>query len=154
MDLTEHFSWAEAARSATADAKGISNAIPLTLRDNVARVAAVMEEVRALLGGMPLKVNSWYRCPTLNAAIGGSPKSAHMQGLAVDFEPTTMTNDKAFELVAKSAIDFDQLIHERTRGGADWIHLGLADHVSRRQVLAAAGETLGGPMTFHRVALG
>ena len=154
-ELSAHFTWAEAARSQTADARGIDNTIPPALKANVQRVADAMESVRALLGGKPIKVNSWYRCPTLNAAIGGSPKSAHMQGLAVDFEaPAGMTNERAFRLVAESEIGFDQLIHERTKSGADWIHFGLSAGPLRQQVLAAAGNTLGGPMTFTRVALG
>jgi zinc D-Ala-D-Ala carboxypeptidase len=154
MDLTAHFSWAEAARSQTAAAKGIDNTIPPECLANVQLVADLMESVRALLGGHPLTINSWYRCPALNRAVGGSPKSAHMLGLAVDFEPITMTNDAAFQVIATSALEFDQLIHERTKSGADWIHVALADHPPRRQVLAASGDTLGGPMTFRRVALG
>lgn len=154
-DLTAHFSWAEAARSSTADAKGIDNAIPPTLKANVQKTADLMESVRALLGGKPLRVNSWYRCPALNTAIGGSPRSRHMQGLAVDFEaPAGMTNDAAFKMIATSSLLFDQLIHERTRSGADWIHFGASEGPPRRQVLAASGDTLGGPMNFTRLALG
>lgn len=153
-DLTAHFSWSEVTASPTAAAKGIDNTLPDHLRANVAQVAALMEEVRALLGGHPLRVNSWYRSPKLNAAIGGSPRSRHMDGLAVDFDVTVGTNDKAFALLAASPIPFDQLIHEQTRSGADWIHFGLSTGPLRQQVLAAAGNTLGGPMTFTRVALG
>lgn len=153
-DLSLHFTWEEAARSQTATKRGIDNSLPSGLRVNVQRVADEMERVRKLLGDMPLKINSWYRCPELNKAIGGSPKSAHMKGLAVDFEPLHMTNAEAFKLIAHSDVDFDQLIHERTRSGADWIHLGLSEGPSRRQTLAAAGDTLGGPMTFTRVELG
>jgi zinc D-Ala-D-Ala carboxypeptidase len=154
-ELTQHFSWAEAARSATAEAKGIDNTIPDALFINVREVAESMEEVRALLGGKPLRINSWYRCRDLNRAIGGSPRSAHMQGFAVDFEaPEGMTNAKAFEKIATSDIVFDQLIHEQTRSGADWIHFALSYGVPRQQVMAAAGDTLGGAMTFRRVALG
>jgi len=153
-DLTAHFSWAEASRSKTADAKGIDNSIPDLLRPNIEQVAATMEQVRTLLGDHPLRVNSWYRCPDLNRAVGGSPRSMHMKGLAVDFETDHILNSRAFELIAKSDIVFDQLIHERTRSGADWIHLGLSYGSPRQQVLAASGDTLGGPMTFRRVALG
>lgn len=153
--ISAHFLWQDVTRSPTADAQGIDNTLPLELAPNAEAIAAVMEQIRALLGSTPLKVNSWYRCPALNTAIGGSPHSAHMRGLAVDWEPLGgLTNDKAFELVATSAIVFDQLIHERTRSGADWIHVALAEHPPRQQVLAAAGDTLGGPMTFRRVALG
>ena len=153
-ELTAHFSWVEAERSQTAHAKGIDNSIPSELMSNIQRVADVMEDVRALLGGEPLKINSWYRCPALNKAVGGSSKSAHMKGLAVDFEPSNMTNAKAFKLIAESAIEFDQLIHEWTKSGADWIHIGLSDNPARREVLTAAGNSLGGPMAFTRVALG
>ncbi len=153
-DLTTHFSWAEAARSATADAKGIDNTIPDALKANVRRVAEALELVRTALGDHPLRINSWYRCVALNKAVGGSPKSAHMQGLAVDFETDHMLNAKAFELIAKSGLAFDQLIHEQTRSGADWIHFGLSYGLPRQQILAAAGDALGGPMAFRRVALG
>lgn len=153
-DLTAHFSWDEVTASPTAEARGIDNTLPANLRANVEQVAALMEQVRDLLGGHPLKVNSWYRSPILNAAIGGSPRSRHMDGLAVDFDVTVGTNDKAFATIAASAIQYDQLIHERTKSGADWIHFGSAITPPRRQVLAAAGDTLGGPMTFRRVALG
>ena len=152
--LSNHFSWEEAERSSTADAKGINNHIPAELKPNVQQVADAMELVRSLLGSHPLKINSWYRCSSLNSAIGGSSKSAHMKGLAVDFEPTTMSNDAAFKLIADSTIEFDQLIHERTKSGADWIHFGLNDKPARREVLTASGNTLGGPMQFTRIALG
>lgn len=153
-DLTPHFSWAEVVKSSTADAKGIDNSLPELLKPNVQRVAEAMEEVRAVLGGHPLRVNSWYRCPALNKAVGGSVKSMHMKGLAVDFETDHILNSKAFELVAKSGIVFDQLIHEQTRSGADWIHFGLSYGPPRQQVMAASGDTLGGTMAFRRVALG
>ena len=154
-ELTLNFTWYEAARSQTAAMRHIDNTIPDVLLGNVRRVAETLEEVRTLLGDHPIPINSWYRCRELNKAIGGSPRSAHMQGLAVDFEaPDGMTNAKAFELVATSDIIFDQLIHERTKSGADWIHLGLRYGDERRQVMAAAGDALGGAMTYRRVALG
>jgi uncharacterized protein YcbK (DUF882 family) len=43
-----------------------------------------LEEVREALGGLPIHVNSWCRCPEYNAAIGGAPGSYHMRGMAVD----------------------------------------------------------------------
>ena len=152
--LSNHFSWEEVEHSTTADTKGINNHIPSDLKPNAQRVADAMELVRSLLGSHPLKINSWYRCASLNSAIGGSSKSAHMKGLAVDFEPTNMTNEEAFKLIVESSIEFDQLIHEGTKSGADWIHFGLSTNPARREVLMASGNALGGPMVFTRVALG
>lgn len=152
--LTAHFTWAEVVRSPTARARGIDNTVPEELWANIRRTAAMMEAIRSLLGGSPLKINSWYRCPILNTAVGGSPTSAHPKGLAVDWEPTTMLLGDAFDAVAASPIVFDQLIHEGTKDGADWIHTGLSVGPPRRQILTAAGDALGGPMRFTRLAAG
>lgn len=151
--LTEHFTWEEVERSETAKRKGIDNTLPEELKGNVKRVAATMELVRALLGG-PVKVTSWYRCFELNAAVGSNNRSAHPKGLAVDFQPTTMTNEEAFKIIMNSDIEFDQLIHERTKTGSNWIHLGLSEGAGRREVLTAYGKNLGGSMTFTRIAMG
>ena len=48
-------------------------------------MAEVMEDVRAKFGDRPIQVNSWYRDPATNAAVGGASASRHMQGDAVDF---------------------------------------------------------------------
>lgn len=149
--VSEHFIWSEVTRSETAQRLGIANAVPQELRNNVHRSAEMMEQIRQLVGG-PIKVNSWYRSPALNAAVGGSKTSAHPKGLAVDWEPTTMTLEDAFNLVAASEIEFDQLIIEGTRDGADWIHTGLSEGPPRREVLRAHGDTLGGRMAYTRVS--
>lgn len=154
-DLTAHFSWAEVTRSQAADAQGIDNSLPVELRPNVVRAAAMMELARDLLGGKPITVNSWYRCPALNTAIGSNARSVHPLGLAVDFEaPAGMTNREAFDRLTESDLLFDQLIHERTQSGANWIHLALGRGTPRRQVMVAAGKVLGGRMTFNRIAAG
>jgi len=152
--LTEHFTWAEVERSPTAARLGLNNAVPMALWHNVVRTADSMEEVRERLGDRPIMVNSWYRCPALNVAIGGSRTSYHMKGLAVDFEVKGLRNAVAFHRLAMSDLSFDQLIHERTRSGADWIHIGFAEpgKPPRRMVLRAEGNTLGGKMTFTRLA--
>lgn len=151
--VTPHFGWAEVLRSRTATARHIDNSLPAALIPNVKRVAALMEEIRALLGG-PITVTSWYRCPILNGAIGGSATSAHMLGLAVDWEPTMLPLDAAFEMVVASGLVFDQLIHEQTRDGARWIHVGLSEGLARHQVLRAHGAVLGGRMNYRRMAAG
>ena len=151
MTLSAHFSLAEAVRSATARSKGIDNTVPLGYRYNIGRTAEMMEHVRALLGGDSINVTSWFRCPELNSAIGGSKTSRHPEGLAVDWKHSLQTLEDAFERVAVSFLPFDQLILEGTKDGAGWIHLGLASGKPRREVLLAAGDVLGGQMTFHHV---
>jgi hypothetical protein len=145
---------AEVTRSATASARGIDNSVPLSLRYNIGRMAEHMECVRALLGGEPIKVNSWYRCPTLNTAVGGSETSVHPKALAVDWRHSTLDLEEAFDRVNASALPFDQLIIEGTADGAQWIHLGLSEGIPRRGAMRAHGAQLGGPMTFTRVAEG
>ena len=153
--LTEHFRWDEVERSSTAIARGIANTVPASMELTVVATAQQMEAVRALFG-KPIKVNSWYRSRALNEAIGGAKTSYHMQGLAVDFEVPGLPNARVFHVVALSDIPYDQLIHERTRSGADWIHIGFAPpgRAPRRQQLKASGDNLGGKMTFTRVEVG
>lgn len=149
-----HFSWAEVTRSPTARRLHISNGILPELIPNAVYTAEHMEAVRTALGNQIIDVNSWYRCPALNAAVGGSKTSAHMRALAVDFEPRVTKLMEAFHILSLSAIPFDQLIHEGTKDGADWIHIGFSTGTPRREVLRAQGDVLGGAMRFTRVSTG
>lgn len=149
--ITPNFTWEEAQRSDTAARRGIDNTIPEHLEANVRKTAAYMEWVRTVLGNEPIRVTSWYRSRETNRAIGGSKTSAHMRGLAVDFKPPVgWTLFDAFETLAKTDIPFDQLIEERTRDGARWIHIGFSEGRPRREVLRARGDVLGGIMAYRR----
>lgn len=151
--LTRHFTWLEVIHSPTADRLHIDNSLPISLRANAIFTAQQMEMVRAELD-RPIKVNSWFRSRELNRAVGGSLTSVHMRALAVDFKPVGMELMEAFVRLMALDIPFDQLIHEGTKDGADWIHIGFSNDTPRREVLAAMGDVLGGPMTFTRVATG
>lgn len=77
-----NFTWAEATKN--------GSRIPVS-RDvvyGIIRIARVMEEVRARMGDRPIKINSWYRDPASNRAVGGAKYSRHMSGDAVDFVVT------------------------------------------------------------------
>ena len=98
----------------------------------------IYEPVRRLLG--PLHVNSGYRCPGLNLAVGGHPQSRHMLGLAADVVPMEYEIDRAMTVLAGAvragAIpDVDQAIVEC----GSWIHLQAAPvgAIARRQVLTS-----------------
>lgn len=135
--LTEHFSLEELTQSSTAERLSIDNTPPLEVVACLTRCAMGLERVRALLN-QPMHIDSGYRSPALNQAIGGAAKSAHMSGFAADFKcPNFGTPKEVAEAIARSDLQFDQLICEGT-----WVHIAF-DPAMRGQVLTAhfhAGE--------------
>ncbi len=133
--LSAHFMLQEFTFSQTAARCGIDNTPTPEVLKNLRRLAALLEEVRSLLGDVPIRVSSGYRCPELNRAVKGARRSAHMQGLAVDFTaPGFGTVLQVARAMVRSDLAFDQLIHEY----GCWVHLGLAEDGAepRRQVLS------------------
>lgn len=87
-------------------------------------VAATLEEVRAVLG-VPMKVTSGFRNPTLNKAAGGSATSGHTLGLCADFKPIGMTVNEAFNLIKANrhlCPSLKKCIYENIKG-AQWLHI-------------------------------
>lgn len=107
--ISKNFSYSEFEASETAKAKGILNAITtVEVRENIrALVLEVLQPLRDAWG-KPLHVNSGYRCPQLNAAVGGVPTSQHTVGEAADIkaENPIMLAQLAYDL----ALPFDQMI--------------------------------------------
>lgn len=64
---------------------------PAHVEANLARLAIALETLRVELGGVPLHINSGYRCPTYNAKIGGAKASQHMQGTAADLSSRSVS---------------------------------------------------------------
>ena len=127
--LTEHFTLAEMIYSDTAKAMGVDNYPDSRETENLQRVCDVLELIRSLCGDDPVVVSSGYRCPEVNAAVGGVPDSAHVQGLAADITiPDYGTTTQICEAVSPYLEEWkiDQLIDE-TGGGARWVHVGLCD---------------------------
>lgn len=121
MQLTPHFSLEELIHSDTANARGIDNTPSSSIIYNLSLTAQLLEQVRALLG-QPLTVSSGFRCPALNAAVGGVPDSAHLHGQAADILcPGFGTPLEVCRAIERSGIKFDQLIHEHL--AADWTHI-------------------------------
>lgn len=123
MQMSAHFTLAELTVSARAKREGIDNTPPPDIIARLKVVAAQMERVRERLGGKPITITSAYRSPALNAATPGSAKaSAHTQGWAVDFVcPGFGTPLQVADWLARSAISFDQLIHEH----GVWVHISF-----------------------------
>ena len=131
MNLSEHFTLEELTASQAAARNGLENKPDLEATKNLRWLAGTLEEVRKLVG-KPVHVSSGYRSPAVNKAVGGSSKSAHMRGLAADITVPGMTSRDLAELIRSSSIAYDQLIHEQ-----QWVHIGLAEGIMRRQVLTA-----------------
>ena len=131
-NLSEHFTLEELTFSATAQRKQIDNKPPAEVLENMKRLAAGLEEVRAALGNKPMRINSGYRSPKLNRAVGGARLSAHMAGYAADFVcPDFGSPLKIVKALAATGIQFDKLIQEGT-----WVHISFAPE-ARRQMLTA-----------------
>ncbi|MBW3498887.1 D-Ala-D-Ala carboxypeptidase family metallohydrolase [Janthinobacterium sp. NKUCC08_JDC] len=131
MNLSPHFSLAELVASQVATRKGIDNTPAAAVVANLTRLAAMLEQVRALVG-MPIAISSGYRSPALNKVVGGAGNSAHVLGLAADISTTKLAPKALALLIRQSDIAFDQLIYEGT-----WVHIGLSAGAPRRQVLTA-----------------
>ena len=87
--------------------------------------------------GQAIAVNSGYRCPALNAAVGGVPTSQHLKGEAADLnagEPrkNRMLFDKIVEMQKAEKIAFDQLIDE---AHYRWVHISYRKGANRNQIL-------------------
>ena len=137
--LSEHFSLAELTVSDTAKRLRVPNTPTPQHLQNLRETAQRMEQVRWVLGDNPISVNSAYRNPVVNKAVGGVPNSDHALGWAVDF--TCAEFGDPFEIcqeIAKSDLDFDQLIHERKPNGAWWVHISFHPRM-RRQLLTFNG---------------
>ena len=131
MQLTEHFSLDELTVSPTAQRLGINNTVPPEILPRLYVVAAGLEQVRNLLG-KPMHLDSGYRCPALNKAVGGATASAHMDGYAADFTCADFgTPLEIVQAIAHSDIPFDKCIQEGT-----WVHISF-DPQLRREILTA-----------------
>ena len=138
--ISKHISFKEAIKSNTALRRGINNEPDDYQITNMVNIAHnVFEPLREWVGG-PIKINSMFRCEELNEAIGGSSRSQHMEGRAMDLDDTFghKTNAEMFNYI-KSNLNFDQLIWEfGDDENPDWIHVSyVSDDENRGRCLIA-----------------
>ena len=125
---TRNFTQYDLERSDTAKQKGINNSIPGIYLYNTKMLLNYLQNIRDAYG-KPINVNSGYRSPALNRAVGGSRRSSHLYCLAADIRPNyTEDFDEFVEFIKDYMKDkeFDQCIIERS-GNARWVHIGI-DH--------------------------
>jgi len=138
--ISAHITLREGIESYTAKRKGIEN-IPsdYELTNMVGVAENIFEPLRKWVGG-PIKINSFFRSKELNKAIGGSSRSQHCEGRAIDIDDIYgyKTNSEMFEYI-KCNLDFDQIIWEF--GGSDnpdWVHVSyVSPEENRRRCLKA-----------------
>jgi len=141
--ISKHISYKEGVHSNTATRRGIKNIPDNEQLKNMETIAGeVFEPLRAWVGG-PIKINSFFRCPDLNTAIGGSSRSQHCKGQAIDIDDTfgRATNAEMYHFI-KEHLDFDQLIWEfGDDDNPDWVHVSyVSGEKNRSRCLKAYRE--------------
>ena len=140
--ISKHISNKEGVYSRTALRRGIDNTPTKDHKKNMVELAEnIFEPLRMYVGG-PIKINSFYRSPELNKAIGGSSKSQHCNGQAIDIDDTfgRMTNAEMFRFV-KDHLDFDQMIWEfGDDKNPNWVHVSYVGKENRNRCLKAYKE--------------
>lgn len=139
MQLSEHFSLEELTVTRHV---GIDNTPTRAILDNLTSILCPnAEKIRAFLA-VPMVVLSGYRSPALNAAVGGSASSDHMNGLAIDFIAPQYGDPKFVAThLRDSGLKFDQLIWEYT-----WVHVGFGLRM-RQEVMTA--QFVGGKPYYY-----
>lgn len=130
----KYFTIEELTRSTVAAARGIPNVPGENEREALEVLTLALLDPLREIWGSPIYVNSGYRSPALNKAVGGVANSQHMKGQAADITTgNTASNRKLFALIRDGGFDFDQLIDE---ADGTWIHVSyVSPSENRRQVL-------------------
>ena len=141
--ISKHISNKEGVYSRTALRLDIDNTPTKEHLNNMRLLAEnIFEPLRAYVGG-PIKINSFYRSPKLNKAIGGSTKSQHCYGQAIDIDDTfgRCTNAEMFEFIKKH-LNFDQMIWEfGDNENPNWVHVSyVSEDKNRNRCLKAYKE--------------
>lgn len=126
----KHFTIDEMCRSTVARRNGIDNTPGDEVKKNLTLlVDNVLDPLREWYGKQ-IKVNSGYRCPRLNEAVGGVSTSQHVKGEAADIDTGNISDNKKLFDYIKDNLPHDQLICE---SGGNWIHVSYNESYNRFQ---------------------
>jgi len=131
MNLTPHFTLEELTHT---DHRTLDNTPNETEQTNIQRLAEFLEELKTLLGGKPIMVNSAFRSKAVNDAVGSKDTSQHRIGCAADIRVPGMTPDQVVRAIIASDLGFDQVIREFDR----WTHVSIPNQAGaapRKQAL-------------------
>jgi len=116
--MTEHFSLAELTHTDHRQFDNIPNETELA---NLQRLAEFLEQVKTVLGGKPIMVNSAFRSKQVNDAVGSKDTSQHRIGCAADIRVPAMTPNEVVKAIIASDLGYDQVIREFDR----WTHISI-----------------------------
>tara|TARA_A100001391_G_C5060166_1_gene275822 strand:- start:751 stop:1212 length:462 start_codon:yes stop_codon:yes gene_type:complete len=149
--ISKHVSWKEGTYSRTGERLDLDNTPnEEQLKCMKAIAENIFEPLREWVGG-PVKINSFFRGEPVNTAIGGSTRSQHMKGQAIDIDDTFKhkTNAEMFHFI-KDNLDFDQLIWEfGTDDNPNWVHVSYVTHRPNRKKLTIAKKINGRTKYIH-----
>ena len=132
--ISKHVSYKEGVYSITSIRLGLKNDPSDDHLYNMIKVSEnVFEPLRTHVGG-PIKINSFYRGPELNKAIGGSAKSQHCHGQAIDIDDTYghASNAEMFNWI-RANLNYDQMIWEfGTDENPNWVHISYVSKEENR----------------------
>jgi len=131
MNLTPHFTLEELTHTDHREFDNTPNDAELA---NLVRLADFLEQVKVVLAGKPIMVNSAFRCKQVNDAVGSKDTSQHRIGCAADIRVPGMTPDQVVKAIIASGISYDQVIREFDR----WTHISIPNTVAtapRKQAL-------------------
>jgi zinc D-Ala-D-Ala carboxypeptidase len=137
MNLTDHFTLEELTHT---DHRALDNTPNDAELENLKRLAEFLEQVKEVLGGKPIMVNSAFRSKAVNDAVGSKDTSQHRIGCAADIRVPAMTPDQVVRAIIASGLGFDQVIREFSdpvKGGG-WTHISIPNQASgspRKQAL-------------------
>ena len=118
MNLTTHFTLEELTVTEHRQYDNTPNDAEIA---NLVRLAEFLEQVKEVLGGKPIMVNSAFRSAEVNQAVGSSDKSQHRRGCAADIRVPGMTPDEVVKAIIASGLPYDQCIREFN----SWPHISI-----------------------------
>lgn len=137
----KYFTYEELTFSATAKKQHIDN-FPYFNREVFTNLRTLVETTLDPLReiwGKPIRVNSGYRCPALNKAVGGAANSSHLRGQAVDITTgSKVDNKRLWDLLIESPIPYTKVINEKNYS---WLHVSLdINNISRIKLKEVNGK--------------
>jgi zinc D-Ala-D-Ala carboxypeptidase len=128
MNLTPHFTLDELTASESSERNGWDNSPNDAELENLKRLANFLEQVKVVLGGKPIMINSAFRSKKVNDSVGSKDTSQHRIGCAADIRVPGMTPDQVVKAVIASGISYDQVIREFDR----WTHISIPNSEDTR----------------------
>ncbi len=131
MNITRHFTYEELTHT---DHRTLDNTPNDAEYENLKRLAGFLEEVKTLLEGKPIMINSAFRAKQVNDAVGSKDSSQHRIGCAADIRVPGLSPDEVVKAVIASDLGYDQIIREFDR----WTHISIPNTLEskpRKQAL-------------------